>query len=540
MRGKTIAATLAGVVIVGIVALGATMWRGAITEITPPAASSFDRAAVERGLRVAAAGDCISCHTARGGPAFAGAAPLRTPFGTLYSSNITPDPDSGIGRWSLQAFDRALRTGVSRDGTLLYPAFPYPHFTHLSDQDVQDLYAYLMTRTPVATRPPDNDLSFPYSFRPLLALWNLLYLPDGPLPAVAGRSEAWLRGRYLVEGAGHCAACHTPLNALGAPASDRAYAGAVIDGWEAPALNALGAGKAGSASNGNAGNGNNAGNGDRAGNAAGVPAPGVRAWTVDQLTAYLRTGLASEHGAAAGPMRDVTRQLANLPEADVRAMAVYLLDMQGTGPDASKATAATTSTAPPASTASAASTTSTTSTAPAALAAPTTSATSTTSTTSTPPSLQATLGATLYTSTCAACHDRGAPMARIGGRPSLALSHAATADDPRNAINMVLHGIAQEGGTATPYMPAFGAVFDDAQIAQVLDYMRVQIAGRPAWPGLQDAVAAVRKETAEAHAPLKAQPGPQPRPQPGLQPGPQPRPQSGAQPRTQAKEAHQP
>jgi len=508
MRGKTIAATLAGVVVVGIVALGATMWRSAITEITPPAAASFDRAAVERGLRVAAAGDCISCHTARGGPAFAGGAPLRTPFGTLYSSNITPDPDSGIGRWSLPAFDRALRTGVSRDGTFLYPAFPYPHFTHLSDQDVQDLYAYLMTRTPVATRPPDDDLSFPYSVRPLLALWNLLYLPDGPLPVAVGRSEAWLRGRYLVEGAGHCAACHTPLNALGAPASGRAYAGAVIDGWEAPALNALGAGKAGDASN--------AGNGSSAGKPAGVSAPGVHPWTVDQLTAYLRTGLASEHGAAAGPMRDVTRQLANLPEADVRAMAVYLLDMQGTGPDASKAAVASTSTAPTASTASTGPTAPTPAT-PTATPAPT----QPTQPTPTPqPAKQTTLGATLYTSTCAACHDQGAPMVRIGGRPSLALSHAAAADDPRNAINMVLHGIAQEGGTATPYMPAFGAVFDDAQIAQVLDYMRVQIAGRPAWSGLQDAVAAVRKETAAARAPLKAQPGPQP----------------GAQ----AKEAHQP
>jgi len=447
MRGKTIAATLAGVVIVGIVALGATMWRATIAEITPPAASSFDRAAVDRGLRVAAAGDCISCHTARGGPVYAGGAPLRTPFGTLYSSNITPDPDSGIGRWSLPAFDRALRTGVARDGTLLYPAFPYPHFTHLSDQDVQDLYAYLMTRTPVATRPPDNDLSFPYSVRPLLALWNLLYLPDGPLPTQAGRSEAWLRGRYLVEGAGHCAACHTPLNALGAPASDRAYAGAVIDGWEAPALNAL--------------------------------AQAPKAWTVEQLTAYLRTGLANEHGAAAGPMRDVTRQLANLPEGDVRAMAVYLLDMPSTVRTASSTAGSSVAATAP------------------------TSAT------------QTTLGATLFTSTCAACHDQGAPMMRIGGRPSLALSRAATADDPRNAINMVLHGIPQEGSAATPYMPSFGAVLDDAQVAQVLDYMRVQIAQRPAWPNLQDAVTAVRKETAAAQAPP-------------------------AQAQVQGKEAHQP
>ncbi|WP_082621932.1 cytochrome c [Bordetella sp. N] len=482
MRGKTIAATLAGVVVAGIVALGVTAWRGGIAEIAPPPASSFNRAAIDRGLRVAAAGDCISCHTARGGPVYAGGAPLRTPFGTLYSSNITPDPDSGIGRWSLPAFDRALRTGVSRDGTLLYPAFPYPHFTHLSDQDVQDLYAYLMTRTPVATKPPDNELAFPYSIRPLLAAWNLLYLPDGPLPVEAGRSEAWLRGRYLVEGAGHCAACHTPLNALGAPASGRDYAGAVIDGWDAPALNAL--------------------------------TQGASPWTVDQLTSYLRTGLASEHGAAAGPMRDVVRQLANVPEADVRSMAVYLLDLPGAGHAASKATAAKAdgpqgqgasgqAVAPPA---------------PPAQAQPASTARQ-----------QTTLGATLFTSTCAACHDQGAPMMRIGGRPSLAQSRAATADDPRNAINLVLHGIPQEGSAAMPYMPAFGAVLDDAQIAQVLDYMRVQVAQRAPWPGLQNAVAAVRKETASAAAPVKEQAPTTPPPA-----------TSKGQGKTQGKEAHQP
>ncbi|MFC4275411.1 cytochrome c [Achromobacter aloeverae] len=461
MRGKTIAATLAGVVALGLAALAVATWQAGIAEIAPPAPTSFSRNAVDRGVRVAAAGDCISCHTARGGPAYAGGTPLRTPFGTLYSSNITPDPDSGIGRWSLTAFDRALRTGVSRDGHLLYPAFPYPHFTHLSDQDVQDLYAYLMTRTPVATRPPDNALSFPYSFRPLLAIWNLLYLPDGPLPPDESRGEAWVRGRYLVEGAGHCAACHTPLNALGAPAADRAYAGAIVDGWEAPALTAL----------------------------AHAPRP----WTVDQLAAYLRTGLASEHGAAAGPMRDVTRQLALLPEADVKAMAVYLLDLPGARRETVRQP-----TQPP--------------TQPPTQQPlqqppqqppqpPTPPTASRQALTPAPDARLPTPGATLYASTCASCHDEGAPMMRIGGRPALALSHAATADDPRNAINLVLHGIAQEGSAATPYMPAFGAVLDDAQVAQVLDYMRVQVARRPAWPNLQGAVAAVRKETAAA-APL--------------------------------------
>ncbi len=448
MRGKTIAAMLAGVAVLAVAGCTALAWHAEDAEVARPAPVSFDPAAVARGMRVAAAGDCISCHTASGGAPFAGGAPLRTPFGTLYSSNITPDAETGIGRWSLSAFDRALRTGVSRDGTLLYPAFPYPHFTHLSDQDVQDLYAYLMTRTPVASKRPDNALSFPYSIRPLLAVWNLMYLPDGPLPPDAGRDEAWLRGRYLVEGAGHCASCHTPLNALGAQAKDRPYAGAVVEGWEAPPLNAL--------------------------------ASGPRPWTVDQLTAYLRTGLASEHGAAAGPMRDVTRQLARLPEADVRAMAMYLLDLPGA--KAAGGQVQTPRTPGPAPSAQSA--------APApAPAAPA------------PAPLQTSLGATLYASTCAACHDEGAPMMRIGGRPSLALGSAANADDPRNAINLVLRGIAQEGSAGGPYMPAFADVLDDTQMSQVLDYMRVQVARRPPWPDLPRAVAAIRKETETALAP---------------------------------------
>src|SRR5690606_20209239 len=140
---------------------------------------------------------------------------MDTPFGTVYSTNITPDPETGIGKWSFEAFDRSMRRGVARDGTYLYPAFPYTHFTHLPDEDMEALYAHLMSEPPVKSTPPETDLPFPFNIRPLMAGWNLLFLDRDRLEAVPEESEVWNRGRYLTRGAGHCAACHSPRNALG-------------------------------------------------------------------------------------------------------------------------------------------------------------------------------------------------------------------------------------------------------------------------------------------------------------------------------------
>ena len=168
------------------------------------------------GARLAAIGNCNVCHTAPGGAPFAGGLALPTPFGTIQSTNITPDPATGIGRWSETAFVRAMREGVDREGRHLYPAFPYDHFTRVTDQDNRALYAYLMTRRPIQASPPPNDLRFPFDQRILLAGWKMLYLRQGPLAIETDRSPEWNRGRYLVEGLGHCGACHTPRDGLGA------------------------------------------------------------------------------------------------------------------------------------------------------------------------------------------------------------------------------------------------------------------------------------------------------------------------------------
>ncbi len=279
MTRKSKLLTFGGVVIMAaLIVVALLVWKPAIAPISPPAASSFDAQTRLAGARVVALGDCIVCHTAKGGKPFAGGLPLATPFGTIYATNLTPDVETGIGSWSLEAFTRAVRHGVSRDGHLLYPAFPYIHFTHMSDGDISAAYAYLMTREPVNVMAPANDLIFPLNFRPLLAFWNVLFLHPGEWAADASKDAGWNRGKLLVDGLGHCASCYSPLNAIGGEKLGHAFDGGIVDGWEAPPLNALSA----------------------------APKP----WTQEQLVTYLRSGRASEHGAAAGPMLPVTRDLA--------------------------------------------------------------------------------------------------------------------------------------------------------------------------------------------------------------------------------------
>src|ERR1700756_2672372 len=230
MTRKSRLLAVSGVVIVAaLIAAALLMWKAAIAPIGAPAAASFDAQTKLAGARVVALGDCIVCHTARGGKPFAGGLPLATPFGTIYATNITPDVETGIGSWSLAAFTRAVRYGVARDGHLLYPAFPYIHFTRMSDHDISAAYAYLMTREPVSATAPANDLIFPLNFRPLLAFWNILFLHPGEQAADASKDAGWNRGKLLVDGLGHCASCHSPLNAIGGEKSGHAFDGGIVD-----------------------------------------------------------------------------------------------------------------------------------------------------------------------------------------------------------------------------------------------------------------------------------------------------------------------
>jgi nicotinate dehydrogenase subunit B len=282
----------AGVAIVAMLA-ALLPWRAPIAPAAPPAAGFYSAQTIERGRLVAAVGDCVVCHTAPNGRPNAGGLALDTPFGTIYSTNITPDPQTGIGAWSYPAFERAMREGMHRDGRRLYPAFPYTAFARVGDADMQSLYAYLMAQPAVVAAPPDTRLAFPFNLRPLLAGWNLLFHRNAPFRPDPAKSVEWNRGAYLAEGLGHCSACHSPRNAFGAERRGKAYlGGGVAEGWDAPALNALSA----------------------------APLP----WTKDELYRYLRDGYAPLHGPAAGPMAPVIEGLAALPDSDVMAIADYV------------------------------------------------------------------------------------------------------------------------------------------------------------------------------------------------------------------------
>jgi mono/diheme cytochrome c family protein len=300
MKGSFIRAKplwISAVVLASVGAIGAVMlmWRPAIAPIERP--RTFDSAQLQRGARVVEAGDCAVCHTRPGGQYMAGGLPLRTPFGTLYSTNITADPQTGIGQWSLPAFERAMREGISRDGHFLYPAFPYVHYRRMTTDDIADAYAYLMSGPAVDSPAMQNDMNFPMNIRPLVSFWNLLFLHAKPLTPVARQSEAWNRGRYLVQGPGHCAGCHSPLNLLGAQKSGESLAGGSVEGWQAPSLLGM--------------------------------ARGANAWSTEQLVRYLRAEIVEGHGTAAGPMRAVSLGLARMPVADAEAIAEYLLSLPG-------------------------------------------------------------------------------------------------------------------------------------------------------------------------------------------------------------------
>jgi mono/diheme cytochrome c family protein len=254
-------------------------------------------AAVEQvavGAYLTRAGNCMGCHTAKGGRPFAGGRRLSTSFGIFVTPNITPDKETGIGLWNQEDFWQALHHGKSRDGRLLYPAFPYTEYTKVTRQDADAIFAYLQSLSPVSQTNPPNDIFFPYNFKPLLAAWRALYFKEGVYELDQSKSEAWNRGAYLVQGLGHCNACHSARNILGA-SQDDAFTGGQIMGmnWYAPSLSSQ-------------------------------QEAGVGDWTVEEIAALLTTGI-TERAVTSGPMATVIRQsLQYLSQEDIHAMAVYL------------------------------------------------------------------------------------------------------------------------------------------------------------------------------------------------------------------------
>jgi mono/diheme cytochrome c family protein len=385
-----------------------------------------DASLIEQGRYLATAGDCISCHTRPKGVPFAGGLQMTTPFGAIYSANITPDPATGIGAWSEPQFARAFREGIAPDGRHLYPVFPYTAYTRVTDQDVHAIYAYLRSLKAVRYTPPPNELHFPFSVRSLLAGWNLLYLEAGRYVPDRAKSAEWNRGAYLVQGLGHCGACHTPRTALGGERTAQALTGGtyldeitdeVIDDHLTPmderTVRLWSAANLTQGSN------------------------GLGAWTVDEIAAYLKSGHNARAGAF-GPMSlVVTNSTSHLDAGDLRAMAVYLKSLPPAAlPEQPK-----------------------------------------------PAAERRRAGEIVYTTRCGDCHqstglgmprDKNADPSKTA--PPLAGNPALQAASPATLINVVLYGAheAVVGQESWPKMSGFelSVGLDDEQIAALCTYVR--------------------------------------------------------------------
>jgi mono/diheme cytochrome c family protein len=381
-----------------------------------------------RGQYLARLSGCIGCHTRPGGVPFAGGLALQTPFGVIVSTNITPDKTKGIGNYRLATFDAALRHGKDEEGGNLYPAMPYANYARLNDADIAALFAYFMQAVPAAQQDNAHTaLAWPFSVKGLVGVWNALYLPRPGFVADAQQSADWNRGAYLVQGAGHCGACHTPRGVLGAEKAptekggDRYLSGALIDGWYAQSLRSNGGQEI-------------------------AGAPGLARWSASDVADFLRTG-SNTHTAAFGGMSDVVAHSTQyLTTQDATAVATYLKSLSG-GTESATTTTSSSTSAP---------------TAP----HPTTLALRAGAVTQ--------RGAAVYLNNCSGCHrSDGEGAARTF--PALARSSSVAAADATSLIRVVLQGSAMPSTALAPHalaMPGLGWRLSDSDVADVLSLIR--------------------------------------------------------------------
>ncbi len=395
---------------------------------------------IKRGEYLARAGDCIACHTSKDGKPFAGGLAMATPIGTIYSTNITPDKASGIGDYSYDDFQQAVRHGVAKNGDTLYPAMPYPSYAVVSDEDMQALYAYFMHGVaPVAAQNRQSDIPWPLSMRWPLAIWRGIFAPDvTAFQPRSGEDRELARGRYLVEGLGHCGACHTPRSitmqekALSDDKGSDYLSGsnAPIDGWTAS-------------------------------NLRGDNRDGLGRWSEEDLVQFLRTGRNNDTAAFGGMTDVVAHSLQYLDDKDIRAIARYLKSLgakdpaqTGFQPDDTVAQALWKGD-------------------------------------------DGKAGAAEYVDSCAACH-------RTDGRgyqrffPALRGNPVVLADDATSLIHIVLSGSTLPGVKDAPssvVMPAFGWRLNDSQVAEVVNFIRTSWGNKAQKPVTAGEVAKVRKES---------------------------------------------
>lgn len=410
-------------------------WHHPILPIIPIKPSYFSSRNIQHGALLAEIGRCAQCHTRRDGAVgaqFAGDYQIKTSFGVIYTPNITPDVKTGIGGWSEEAFARALRQGISRDGRQLYAIFPFAHYTKMTDQDIADLYAYFMTRPQISQIPRQNHVVFPLNWRFLQGWWKLFYLSSGMYKPERHHDPLWNRGAYLAEAVAHCSSCHTPHNEMGAEISSKLYGGAKFEAGYAPALNAHN--------------------------------PSPLPWSEEELYHYLREGRAPLHGNSVRAMGEIIHQdLVHLPDADIHALAHYFADkmrrpekeqkvveakraflMQAAHQDLEFAR-------------------------------------------------DGDEAARLYQVTCAQCHSNFRQEA-LPQHSELGLNSFLWMDDPTDFLQIVIFGITSKEGQKGVVMPSFVHSLSDHDIAAIAAYLRRTRTNLPAWTNLEKKVAVIRAQ----------------------------------------------
>ncbi|CDY74406.1 Putative diheme cytochrome c-553 [Caballeronia glathei] len=413
--------------------------RVAVAAQVPPAVVKTDTVTqaelVKRGEYLARAGDCIACHTADPARPFAGGVPVATPFGTIYTPNITSDPDTGIGRWTDADFLRAMHEGIGKGGERLYPAFPYVEYTRVTTEDVLAIRAYLTTVAPIHSTPPRNDLMFPFNQRWLMALWNLFNFSEGRFVPDPKKSAEFNRGAYLVEGLAHCGECHTPRNVMQGLRTGERLGGGAVAGWQAYNITP-----------------------DKNG--------GVGHWSDDDLIHYLATGVAPGRANAAGPMADVVvNSTQHLTQEDLRSIVVYLRSVPAIGGGAARPRDSFGRPAPD----------------------DVTGIRGTAANTAD--------GARLFIANCASCHHwtgEGAGGRAPGAYPPLIRNSATGANAANNLTLVILHGVNRTTKDTAAFMPAFGPVLTDAQIAAIAGYVTIRF-GNPQAATSAEQVAKLRQ-----------------------------------------------
>ena len=413
------------IVILAVVAIGGSIWligpgptdfagadrvaladyHGADPTGAPPELAKADL--VARGQYLAHAADCEACHTAKGGVPYAGGLAFVLPFGTLYSTNITPDRDTGIGGYSDADFLNAVHRGIAPGGRRLYPAMPYPSYTALTDADALAIKAFLFRLVPLSAPAKPDTLAFPFDQRWLMAGWSLFFNADRRFEPHAGRSDSWNRGAYLVEAAGHCGECHTPRNLAQALDNRAKFAGTVQAGWYAY-------------------------------NISPDKTSGIGAWTDEDLGHYLALGQASLHGTAAGPMGEaVDKSLNYLTPGDIAAMVTYLKSVPAV--KAAFASADYREGVPVG-------------------AHP--------------------VGKNIFERACIGCHGW---TGKKPGMPFAALPGGRAVNDPSatNVAAVILFGAHRQTPHGIASMPAFGAAYSDADIADLVNYVTQRFGAAP-------------------------------------------------------------